>query len=394
MKNIVAMAANYSYIRQVETTIKSLLDHNSRVKIYLMNSDIPSEWFQIINAKLNVIGSKIVDKKVSPYILAEEHVSQAHIDVIASARFFIPELIREDTVVYLDSDVIVTDSLQKLFNLGFQKDELLAMAREVENNQFFNDGIVVFNNRVLKRIDGLTNKLLELGKNDKLDNGDQSVINDYFKDHIKELPAEYNYEIGMEWWAILQNRIDILDKLAKVKKPKIVHYASGDKPWNQFSSGRLRGLWWHYYAIDWLTIVQHAMNRENHNIDGGSLLTITNSQDLDHLEELVQALPEWHFYICAYTSMGWSLVKMSQYPNVTLYPNVLKYRLDELINKCDGYLDINYGPKDEKFLERFVQSDKPMMTFDNVKSNQEYGSNYHIFHDKQVAEMVKFIKEL
>ena len=123
MKNIVAMAANYSYIRQVETTIKSLLDHNSRVKIYLMNSDIPSEWFQIINAKLNVIGSKIVDKKVSPYILAEEHVSQAHIDVIASARFFIPELIREDTVVYLDSDVIVTDSLQKLFNLGFQKDE-------------------------------------------------------------------------------------------------------------------------------------------------------------------------------------------------------------------------------------------------------------------------------
>lgn len=393
MKKIVAMAANYSYIRQVETTIKSLLDHNAQVTIYLMNSDIPADWFQVINSKLNIIGSKIIDKKVSPITLAEEHISQSHLNVISNARFFIPELVEEDKVVYLDSDLIVTDDLKELFNVSFRENELIAMVKEVEDNHFFNAGVAVYNNRALKQIDGLTNRLLELGKNDKLRNGDQSVINQYFKGHIKELPAEYNYEIGMDRWAFLQNRTDMLDKLAKIKSPKIVHYVNDDKPWNQFSSGRLRSLWWHYYAMDWLTIVQHMM--EDHNItSGGNLLTITNSQDHDHLEKLVQALPEWHFHIGAYTPMGWKLIKMSQYSNVTLYPVILSYKLDELMNKCDGYLDINYGRKDDNIVGRFVQSGKPVLTFDSVKSNQNYGSNYHIFQEDQVKNMTEFIKHL
>lgn len=247
MKKIVAMAANYSYIRQVETTIKSLLDHNAQVTIYLMNSDIPADWFQVINSKVNIIGSKIIDKKVSPITLAEEHISQSHLNVISNARFFIPELVKEDKFVYLDSDLIVTDDLKELFNVSFRENELIAMVKEVEDNHFFNAGVAVYNNHALKQIDGLTNRLLELGKNDKLRNGDQSVINQYFKGHIKELPAEYNYEIGMDRWAFLQNRTDMLDKLAKIKSPKIVHYVNDDKPWNQFSSGRLRSLWWHYW---------------------------------------------------------------------------------------------------------------------------------------------------
>lgn len=145
--------------------------------------------------------------------------------------------------------------------------------------------------------------------------------------------------------------------------------------------------------MDWLTIVQHMMEEPNIT-SGGNLLTITNSQDHDHLEELVQALPEWHFHIGAYTPMGWKLIKMSQYSNVTLHPVILSYKLDELMNKCDGYLDINYGRKDDNIVGRFAQSGKPVLTFDSVKSNQNYGSNYHIFQEDQVKNMTEFIKHL
>lgn len=41
----IVLAGDYSYIRQIETTLKSLLYHNCHLKIYIFNQDIPKEWF-------------------------------------------------------------------------------------------------------------------------------------------------------------------------------------------------------------------------------------------------------------------------------------------------------------------------------------------------------------
>ena len=45
-KNAVVLAGDYAYIRQIETTLKSLCYHNRQLKIYLFNQDIPVEWFR------------------------------------------------------------------------------------------------------------------------------------------------------------------------------------------------------------------------------------------------------------------------------------------------------------------------------------------------------------
>lgn len=400
MSNSIALLSNYSYVRQLETTIKSVLIHNVNVHFYVLNSDIPQDWFELINQKIASIGSRITDKKIDPESLSQEHVSQSHVAPITYARFFIPQLIQDDVVLYLDSDIIVDGDLSPLLDFHFDDDEWAAAAKEVENDLVFNAGVIVLNNKRLRRIDNLTDTLLKMGNNNKLTNGDQSVFNDYFDGHIKELSSKYNYEIGMDRWAFYQGRSDMVEKLATVNDPVIIHYANDDKPWNTMSSGRMRSLWWKYNLLGWDEIVNHAAllhipfkHIESVKIDG-KLFTITNNQNLEHLEELVQKLPNWQFEIGAYTYVGWNLAKMQQYPNVKIHPVILKFTSESLFEKSDAYLDINFGRKEVDLISQYQQTGRPVISFESAKTAGICGDHYHIFGDDQIDQMVEYINSL
>lgn len=56
MKTI-ALSVDYSWIDQAETTLKSIYAHNQDVKTYIINPDIPHEWFMNINRYLKKINS-------------------------------------------------------------------------------------------------------------------------------------------------------------------------------------------------------------------------------------------------------------------------------------------------------------------------------------------------
>ena len=72
-------------------------------------------------------------------------------------------------------------------------------------------------------------------------------------------------------------------------------------------------------------------------------LTMTQTQDLESIEELVCALPFVQFHIGAWTAMGPKLVELKQHPNVSLYPAINQEQLSQLIHSADIYLDINHG---------------------------------------------------
>ena len=48
MMKTIALAANYAYINNIETTIKSIIYHNRVVKIYVFNYDILIPLFNIL----------------------------------------------------------------------------------------------------------------------------------------------------------------------------------------------------------------------------------------------------------------------------------------------------------------------------------------------------------
>lgn len=63
-KKSVVFAGDYAYIRQIETAMKSLCRHNSHLKIYLLNQDIPQEWFSQIRIYLQEMGGDLIDCKL------------------------------------------------------------------------------------------------------------------------------------------------------------------------------------------------------------------------------------------------------------------------------------------------------------------------------------------
>ncbi|WP_373027029.1 hypothetical protein [Streptococcus pneumoniae] len=50
---------------KVETTIKSVCSHNRDIRFYIFNSDFPTEWFQLMNKRLSVLNSEIINIKIT-----------------------------------------------------------------------------------------------------------------------------------------------------------------------------------------------------------------------------------------------------------------------------------------------------------------------------------------
>lgn len=151
MKTI-ALGADYKYLNNAETTIKSILWNNDDVKIYLLNFDIPQEWFVRVNQYAKQMGAEIVDAKFNPDLLEDVVVSWHHINLLSYARCLIPMLVPEDKVLYLDSDTIVVHSLNDLFKYDFDDNKLLGVRDFYIEEKFeLNTGVILMNNKELKK---------------------------------------------------------------------------------------------------------------------------------------------------------------------------------------------------------------------------------------------------
>lgn len=394
MKTIV-LNGDYGFLDKIETTIKSIIYHNQKVKIYVINPDIPHEWFINLNQYLNQIGSQIVDKKIDQEYLNEVNSSFRGIKNIAFARVLIPEVIKEDKVLYLDCDIVVNVNLDELFNIDLEN-KWVCGVRDYQVPSEFNSGMLLINNKKWKE-NNLVSSLLEKAKAPNLRNGDQTVINEVFKNKIEELDPSYNYQIGFEkaaFWGNLQKTTLLLDK---VKKPKIIHFITEDKPFNLVSVNSLRDKWWHYRNLEWSEIISTYGNFKKDEIKDlsfdGEALIFTRVAETENIEELVQKMPNIRFNIAAYTGMAFLLLKLTQYDNVRLFPTIIGKTLDKEINEADVYLDINYGPNANEIVERIVQKNIPIFAFDQTKSSDLNYDNYHVFHDDQVDEMASAISD-
>lgn len=391
---IFALSGDYGYINQIETTAKSVLYHHPGAKIYVINKDIPQEWFSNINRRVQQIGSRVINTKIDDNLLKDEHVSQPQINEMSYGRIMIPDLIDEERVLYLDSDIVVDKNLSELFTMDMG-DHALAAIPDLLYTGKFNSGVLLFNMPVMKQDPHIVEKMLKAGNNTELQEGDQSVLNSFFKDTYLHLPLKYNWAIGYDFLCTYYpafnhdywNKTDI--------DASVVHFTSPSKPWQQFSTSRARGKWWQYHDLSWCEVCQQAALPPVFNYqEAGQTFTMTNSENIKDLEKLVQALPNWTFNIAAYTNMGGQLTKMIKYSNVHLYQSIAKSNLHLLMGKASCYLDINYGSKDNKILQEFQQSGRPMFSFDEVNSGMKDAVNYQSFANDNVAGMVTAIKQL
>ncbi|MGI2823779.1 hypothetical protein ACRN89_06955 [Streptococcus mitis] len=90
MRKSIVLAAGNAYLVQLETTIKSILCHNTEVDFYILNRDIAPEWFKLSGKKMKVVNSTI------------HNVHYANVTLYQNIIHNRIEWLLDDTTVYLD----------------------------------------------------------------------------------------------------------------------------------------------------------------------------------------------------------------------------------------------------------------------------------------------------
>ena len=390
-KKVFVLAGDYGYIRQIETTLKSICYHNSDVKVYIFNQDIPQEWFISIRGKMAYRNSEIVDIKLFEGNMQNWSLPPVgqHINFMTFARYFIPSFVSEDIVLYLDCDLVVTRDLTDLFSIDLTNKPLAAAKVIYGLEDRFNAGVLLINNAYWKE-NAIQQELIKITEREhkNLPEADQTVLNIVMGENYVLLDDTYNFQIGYDQVADNRGQYFIFE-LPLNPLPAIIHYLSADKPWKTYSVGRLREVWWKYNQLEWSQI----NNQEELVVKKSKYkaLIITGSQQLEQIDYLIKNLPDYDIHILTFTAMGEILRSLASYENIKLHPTVMRWMCRKIIEECDVYLDINHEFKFPDVLEWVQEANKIILSFDNV------ANPYHVdqvFPNDNPQAMIEFLKEL
>ena len=393
-KKAIVLAANYAYVDQVLTTIKSICYHNRSLRFYLIHSDFPNEWIKQINKRLEKFDSEIINCRVT-----FEQISRYKTDISYTVflRYFIADFVQEDKALYLDCDLLVTKNLDDLFATDLQDYPLAAVrdfgGRAYFGQEIFNAGVLLVNNAFWKK-DNMTQKLIDLTNewHDKVEQADQSILNMLFEHKWLELDFDYNH-------IVIHKQFTDYQLPAGQDYPGIIHYLSHRKPWKDLAAQTYRDVWWYYHGLEWTELGQnhHLHPLQKSHIypikEQFTCLIYTASDHIEQIETLIQSLPDIQFKIAARVMVSDRLAQMTVYPNVTIF-NGIHYLLDvdnELVETSQVLLDINHGEKTEEILNQFSKLGKPILAFENTKS---YEVGQEIYPVDQVQAMIEKLREV
>lgn len=121
--------------------------------------------------------------------------------------------------------------------------------------------------------------------------------------------------------------------------------------------------------------------------------TLTASDTLENLTELVEALPEVNFNIAAKTSISPYLESFNKYNNVTLWTNIHHDDIiDDLLERSDIYLDINHWEEVDNILYHVFEKEKEVLSFETVCHRRDMMKDGNVFSSPE--EMVSRIKDI
>jgi len=252
----IVFCSDNNYIPYMATAIQSVVENSSKefhYEFYIMVKNITIENKQRlnqmvaghINFKLEILN---VGDYFSKYNLYIDGISEE-----AYYRLIIPYFLTQyDKVLYLDCDLLclgdvselysfdVTGSMigciQGLAEIGWYNstvdhywDNLLKI-KNPEN--YFNSGVLLFNTKVFR--ESITfDDLLKLAVKENWLCYDQDVLNIVCENKITFLPNQWNL---INYPSIIHLSEKLKLKYYEAEKlPKIVHFASGYKPWNNSS---------------------------------------------------------------------------------------------------------------------------------------------------------------
>lgn len=245
----IIMAFNTGFLTPSITAIYTLFKHNSNINLVILYIDL-SDTAKTIVKKLEKVGdnNKISFMKISDEMVARIKVPTGRWRPETFFRYFAHELFEDwDRCVWLDSDIMVRGGVDILYNINFDGKSFVGVCDNSSEPDvrlgiegYVNAGILAMNLDKLRQ----TGKMEEFwslvaSKDYKAELPDQDAFNIVFEDDIK--PTAYFWNT----FAIFE----LDDAQFFIENARIVHFPSGQKPWNIESAEYFTGLFDQYPSV-------------------------------------------------------------------------------------------------------------------------------------------------
>ena len=125
------------------------------------------------------------------------------------------------------------------------------------------------------------------------------------------------------------------------------------------------------------------------------VLILTNTQEIEQIEVLVNALPHFQFHIAALTEMGGRLVRLNDYfSNVHLYPGISGENYERLLDQCRIYLDIAYANEILDGNRMALEKGMILYAFEETCHRPNVYTKDHLFQKDAVTDLIDELSQL
>ena len=251
----VVFATDRGYLQHLAVALASLLENNSGMNIYIINNDMSgADWKKLeklfIGKDSKLINSKIDDSQI------ECLITHSHFTKAMYYRLFIPDIVKGDKALYLDTDIVVNQRIDDLYNTEISDTFIAAVVNPGINNQsdlgmehsakYFNSGVMLINLEYWRAYN-VKEKVIEFvgRKPEVIQFPDQDGLNSVINGNWLELHPKYNMH------TIFTHEGFAVDSIIKeaIDHPVIIHYTSSSKPWHFGNSHPYKHLYWKYLRI-------------------------------------------------------------------------------------------------------------------------------------------------
>lgn len=124
------------------------------------------------------------------------------------------------------------------------------------------------------------------------------------------------------------------------------------------------------------------------------ILILTDTQELEQIEVLVSALPDFEFHIAALTVMGGRLLDLDCLANVHLYPGLSREIYEKLLQTCSIYLDISHAQEILDGSRAALENGMILYALKETCHQPDFYATDHVFSRDCIAEMIDELSQL
>ncbi|SAY51288.1 glycosyltransferase family 8 protein [Neisseria weaveri] len=250
----IVFASDDNYASYLGVTIFSILMHNQNAKIdfYILDLGISAESREAVSQLVGSHGCSVSFVQVDKNDFIQMPQTIDYISIASYARLKVAEYLQDiDRALYLDVDILVTGSLQPLWETDLEgryvgacfdpyvEFELPGYKNKIglqEQDYYFNAGVLLMDLGKWRDYDVFAKTLAWLGGyRDVIQYQDQDILNGIFKDKVKFLDCRFNFmpfERSRMKRAKKQSGFE-LHPLEKATVPVVItHYCGKEKAWH------------------------------------------------------------------------------------------------------------------------------------------------------------------